>query len=746
MCGIVGYTTEQTSEKDIKIIQNMSDIIKHRGPDGQGHYKDDHIVLGHRRLSLIDLKCGSQPMIKKSIALDSKLITPPSEDKDLPNWIEEQGRFSIVYNGEIYNYREIREELTDMGWIFETNSDTEVLLIGYIQWREHVLERLRGMFAFAIWDGIEQKLFLARDYFGIKPLYYCMTEDRNIIFSSEIKAILENPAYKKEFNQDALIQYLCYQFSVLDETFFKEIYKLPPASYMTYDFYNKTYQIKRWWRPSFYGKHEQYDRENEAVEGIKEAIADSVRAHNVADVEVGSFLSSGIDSSYLAASLSDINPSMKTFTVGFNEYVTSPECCSDIEHSEEVCEENSEQKTNQNSAFNCEHDSKNADTASKTTITEPGSERDEISWAKSLADEIGAENFSYHIEEKRYWDAVSDVIWHMEEPLGDPSAFALWFVDELASKHVKAVLSGEGADEFFGGYPIYQTVLENKKLAWIPNIFLKSAGNIMKSRNIRGGNYLLRASENVYDWYYTNAVGAAFTEEERKHVLSTKIIADKLVEKKTDANDLADFRKTGDKIINRDIYCSVDANELFIKPTCIARPVYDECAEYDEITHMQYVDILVWMVGDILLKTDKMSMAHSLESRVPFLDKEVFDVAARIPAHMRMNTTQTKIPLRRAAESVIPKNAAEKKKLGFPVPMREWMRKEEHYKKIKEKFHSAIAYKFFNVNVLEDILETHYRREKDNSRKIWIVYSFLVWYDLYFKNTEDIDYVGDSTE
>ena len=655
MCGICGFT--QADDASLPTLKAMCDVMAHRGPDGEGQYIDAEsgIALGHRRLSLIDLANGNQPMVR-STGDHAAVITSPALRLDgtpcgTPEQAAAKGRFAIVFNGEIYNYRDLRAELEAQGWQFQTNSDTEVLLTGYLAWGEGVLDRLRGMFAFAIWDRDTRELFCARDFFGIKPFYYTQQNGR-FIFASEIKCILEHPDYTRELNREALEQYLCFQFSALPETFFKGIFKLAPAHCMTVHA-DGSITERRYWRPE-YNFDAQRSRQD-TVEAIDEAVRDSVRYHNVADVEVGSFLSSGIDSSYMAACLAKENPDIKTFTVGFECY--------------------------KQAAAN------NAEGAGGKTM------RDEISWARELADDLHIANTDKYIGEEEYWASLPRVQWHMDEPSADPSAVALYFVDQIAATQVKAVLSGEGADEFFGGYRIYQTPFSNAKVSWAPKGLLKGASHAMRALHLRGANYLERASETPEDWYYTNANGVAFTPEERASLL-----------------------KGG---------CNAPT------PQSLTAPVYAEVADLDETTRMQYVDLYFWLVGDILLKTDKMSMAHSLESRVPFLDRRVFDLSATIPTSLKANEQQTKLTLRDAAEFAIPKDWAQKEKLGFPVPVVNWLREERYYTMVKEWFTGDIACEFFNTDELVRLLDEH-KAGADRSRKIWIVFMFLMWYKIYF--------------
>lgn len=671
MCGICGFTGATTA--DASILKAMCDSMAHRGPDGEGCYLTSHIALGHRRLSLIDLAGGFQPMLRcgtgkkatitsaaseqvnspsptaaphttesspSSLTVDGAMPSPKTSEGTPQKSTDAliKGDYAIVFNGEIYNYQQLRSELEGAGWVFETNSDTEVLLSGYVAWKEAVLDRIRGMFAFAIWDNKKQQLFCARDFFGIKPFYYTV-QNNQFIFASEIKSILEHPAYHRVLNEEALEHYLCFQFSALDETFFKGIFKLPPAHYMTVNL-DGTTELKRYWSASF--EPDTTRSRTDTVQAIDTAIKESVRYHNVADVEVGSFLSSGIDSSYLAATLAQENPTIKTFTVGFSQY---------------------------------------------------SGQRDEISWAQELASEMGVENNAKHISEDEYWDSLAQVQWHMDEPSADPSAIALYFVDQEASKKVKAVLSGEGADELFGGYRIYQAPFANARLSWLPKIVLRTAARLARALGIRGANYLKRASETVEDWYYTNANGVAFSVEERKRLLKRP--------------------------------CRV------CTPSHLVAPTYAKASTYDETTKMQFVDMNFWLIDDILLKTDKMAMAHSLESRVPFLDKEVFNLARTLPTSLKVDATQTKLALREAAEGAIPSAWAQKEKLGFPVPLVDWLRLDRHYNQVRNCFTSQLAETLFNTAELVKLLEEH-RIGSDHSRKIWIVYMFLIWYKIYF--------------
>ncbi len=606
MCGFVGFTNKINNADDV--IKKMSDSIKHRGPDSEGFYVDNDIALGFRRLSIIDLDMGSQPLF--------------NEDKSKV----------LIFNGEIYNYRELREQLLSFGHVFETHTDSEVLLHGYEQWGKDMLNKLRGMFAFVIWDKNTKELFGARDFFGIKPMYYA-NMNGTFMFGSEIKSLLLHPDFKKELNETALENYLTFQYSPCVETFFKGVYKLLPAHYFTYKDGKLT--TERFWDINFHA--DENPDLDEWTDRISDTFKNSVEAHKIADVEVGSFLSSGVDSSYVAA-VANVD---KTFTVGFGE----------------------DEKYN------------------------------EIGYAKEFSKYIGKENISKVITPEEYWGNFPLIQYHMDEPLADPAAVALYFVCRLASERVKVVLSGEGADEIFGGYNIYKEPDDMAFYNAIPRPIRKIIGVVAsKLPAKRGVNFLIRRSKDLEERFIGNAY--IFSEKERKELLSIK----------TDAPKAMD----------------------------ITKPFYDKVKDKDNVTKMQYLDLNMWMTGDILLKADKMSMANSLELRVPFLDKHIMALAERIPKRYRVTKENTKFAMRKAALRACPPLTANKKKLGFPVPIRVWLREDEYYNVIKTAFTSDNAKKFFNTDKLVALLDDHKAEKYDYSRKIWTVYSFLVWYGVYF--------------
>lgn len=678
MCGIIGFTRmgydneSNTAFLDDKValqtVKTMCDRIAHRGPDGEGYLISDDVVFGHRRLSLLDLAGGAQPMSRSSFKASGTYVATRNTDT-ATSTVSAEGigtflssspdaqicrpsDYQIVFNGEIYNYRNLREELSSLGYAFTTDCDTEVLLVSYIQWGTECLSKFRGMFAFAIYDAEKHKLFCARDAFGIKPFYW-MKHNGNFVFASESKSLLEYPGFEKKLNYHALEQYMSFQYSVLDETFFEGIYKLAPGHFMTFDLDNGKLSCERWFFPSY--EFNQHTTLDEMAEKINAAVQDSVSYHKIADVEVGSFLSSGVDSNYLAASLAAQQSSIKTFTVGFD--------------------------------------------------TPEGVKYNEIDYAKDAADYLGVEHVSHHITPEEFWGEFPLIQYHMDEPLADPAAAALWFVDKEASKHVKAVLSGEGADEFFGGYPIYQTTVENKKVAWVPKPILHGLANALDKMHLRGANYLRRAATPVEERFIGNA--NIFTLPEREELLTPQVDND-----------------------GEDAYSHIPPYELIAG-------TYMSAGQVDDTAKMQYIDLNHWLVGDILLKTDKMAMAHSLESRVPFLDKEVWAVARTVPENLRVSHETSKIALREAAEYIMPSDYITKPKLGFPVPIRVWLKDEQYYKIIQEAFTGPVGKKFFDTEKAMQLLDEHYNGKVDNSRKIWTLYSFIVWYEQYFDDFDE---------
>lgn len=605
MCGIAGYVTKNKPTK--KTLKAMTDRIEYRGRDAAGYYVDKNAALGHRRLSIIDLsKEGNQPIY--------------NETKEIV----------IVFNGEIYNFEELRKQLEEKGHIFKSKTDTEVLVHGYEEWGHKLTKKLRGMFAFAIWDSIKKELYMARDQWGIKPLYYYQTDD-SLLFASEIKAFLDHPEFKKELNENILSAYLCFNSTPTEETFFKGVFRLEPGHQLIYKDGKK--KIEQFFQMEF----KETDKPMEQiVDEIDKAMKDSVKHHEIADVEVGSFLSSGIDSSYLVS----VAKPDKTFTVGYDN-----------------------------------------------------PKYDEISYAKDLAKKLGIENKSKKITKKEYMKAFPNIMYHMDEPLADPSAIALYFVAQIASKDVKVVMSGEGADELFGGYNTYKEEIDQSWYMKIPYPIRHFASNVAGLfPEVRGFNFIYRRGRKLED--YNIGLGRVFRDEEAMKIVKNK-------------------------------------NQIHTKD--IVAPFYKEFNENSNLVKRQVIDFYFWLVRDFLHAVDRNTMMFGLEARTPFLDKEVYEVARQLPAYAKINKETTKPALREAAKKVIPNESYKKKKLGFPVPLREWIREDDLYLEIKSKFQSPVAKKYFDEKRVMKLLEDHKSGRKDCYKKVWTIYTFLVWYDQFFK-------------
>ena len=605
MCGIAGFINAR-AEADGAVLQGMLARIAHRGPDGQGVFVQGRAALGHRRLAIIDLDGGPQPMFN------------------------EDGRLAVVFNGEIYNYQALTEELTAAGHTFATKSDTEVLLHGWEEWGRDLLPRLRGMFAFALWDRDTETLFCARDYFGIKPLYYYEAEDGTLLFASEIKAFLDHPAFEKRLNESQLELYLSYQYSPGEDTFFRGVKKLLPAHCLTLD--GSGLRVERWWQADFTPELSPTDW----PQTIDETMQDSVAAHKIADVEVAGFLSGGVDSAYITS-------------------LARPTRCYTIGYAEEGYDEAAE--------------------------------------AAHLARVLGIQNRVRRITPEEFWDAIPAVQYHMDEPLADAAAVALYFLNGEAARDVKVCLSGEGADEFFAGYNIYKEPFTASWYDRLPAGLRRALGAVAQwLPAVPGVNFLVRRALPLEERYYGNT--ALMTERQKRRLLRH------------------DYRAA--------------------LPFDLARPYWQASAGLDPVTRMQWCDLHLWLAGDILLKADKMSMAHSLELRVPFLDREVFALARRLPPDAKADARQTKKALRAAAARHLPLPSAERKKRGFPVPVRDWLRNPVYAARVRAAFDSPAAARFFQVRQLHILLDRHLRRRQDNWRQIFCIYCFLVWYEQFF--------------
>ena len=607
MCGFVGFCSKDVKDKNV--IKEMNNQIIHRGPDSDGYYFDKDVNFGFRRLSIIDLHEGSQPILNES------------------------GDTAIIFNGEIYNYQVLREDLVAKGYKFKTHTDTEVILHGYEEYGEEgILAKLRGMFAFTIWDSKKEKLFGARDHFGIKPYYYALL-DGDFLFGSEVKSFLKFPKFKKEVNEKALKHYLVFQYNPLEETFFKGVKKLRPGHYYIYE--NGKMEIKTYYNLTLDYKDMTFD---EAVGKIEKEVEESVKYHKISDVEVGSFLSGGVDSSYVVATaLPD-----KTFSVGFD-----------------------------NKGFN------------------------ETMYAKELSDSLGIKNFAKLITPDEFFEGINKVQYYSDEPHANLSSVPLYFLSKLASEQVKVVLSGEGADELFAGYNDYADALPQRMYRKLPfslrhKLYLKYKDR----KHFRGQTIILKYGQKVEDRY----IGPA------------EIMTDEL------ANSLV-TSKYKNAETSRDL----------------TKKYYDEVKNMDDVSKRLYLDMKMWIVEDILLKADKMTMANSIELRVPLLDKKMWELARTIPVKHKVHNEITKYAFRRAAKNKLPEDWAKRRKLGFVVPFVLWIKEEKYYKIVKEIFNKDFVSEFFDKDKINKLLDDHFNGITNNGRKVYTIYTFLKWYEIYFK-------------
>lgn len=599
MCGIAGFIAGHGAANAAALAPMLARIA-HRGPDGQGTFVEGPAALGHCRLAIIDLEGGAQPLY--------------SEDKNLV----------VVFNGEIYNYRALTAELTALGHTFATRTDTEVLLHGWEQWGRELLPRLRGMFAFALWDRRAGVLFCARDMFGIKPLYYCRCADGTLLFASEIKAFLDHPSFAKRLNTAQLPLYLSCQYSPGRDTFFAGVQKLLPGHFL--EFSDGIVRTTRWVQPAFLPG----DAPVSPAE-IEEVLRGSAAAHKAADVEVAGFLSGGVDSAYLTA----LARPARTYTISYAE-----------------------------------------------------PKYDESFPARALARSLGVRNRVRRISPGEFWDAVPAVQYHMDEPLADAAAVALYFLNREAAKDVKVVLSGEGADELFGGYPLYRQAVWAERWQKMPRAVRRALAALLPGCGLLHRGALPR-------W-----------------------------QRSARANYVFETTQERDKYLKRD-YCAPT-------PAQRCKPYFDAVRGLDEPTAVQWVDWQTWLPRDILRKADRMSMAHSLELRVPFLDRQVLAAAQALPRRYRCTGRRGKIALRAAAARRLPPRLADAPKRGFPVPLADWLRQEKYYALVKAKLTGPAAERFFDTGALCALLDAHRAGKTNAMTKLWAFYCFIEWYEVYF--------------
>ncbi|MBT8895632.1 asparagine synthase (glutamine-hydrolyzing) [Lactobacillus delbrueckii subsp. bulgaricus] len=627
MCGIVAFYDPEINDKQAAIGKMMA-TIQHRGPSSDGMYTNDKVALGFRRLSIIDLRGGSQPIYN-----------------------EDRSR-AIIFNGEIYNFKPLREELIKAGHTFSTKADTEVILHGYEEWgMDGILKRVRGMFAFIIWDDNTQTMYGARDFFGIKPMYY-QDVDGHLLVGSELKSFLAFPHFKKELNTEAVKPYLMNQYNDLKETFFKGVYRFQPGHWFEYkDGKMKTHQ---YWDAEYKDNNLSFE---ETVKKINEDLKETVDLYRNADVKVGAFLSEGVDSSFLTALL---DPD-EVFSIGFDDNTY-----------------------------------------------------DEASKAKALADINGWHFYADKVYSEEAMRDFPEMQYHMDEPDANPSIIPLWYLCKLARKHVTVALSGEGADELFAGYVNYGMHTHNNvikvftdKLKKLPKgKRVKLAHKIKKMPNFPGKVHLYTNLAEPSEFYVGQSViydmdyPTIFTSKDANAVLQPSY-RNKLT---VNGNYQEDFKKVKD---------------------------------LDNVKQMQYIDLHHFMLNDIEQKADKISMAHSLELRVPYLDVKIAKLANSIPSKYLVNKYDTKYALRKASEQVLPDEWAKRPKLGFPTPIKQWLQEERFYKQVRDLFSEDFVNDIFEQKKILDLLDENYNGDGSHRRQIWVIYTFLVWYKLFFVDYEE---------
>lgn len=618
MCGLKAFisTTKLGDERIQQVTQGMK-CARHRGPDSTATWHDDRACFGFNRLSIIDIEHSSQPLV----------WGPP----------EAPERYVMVFNGEIYNYVELRARLTaDHGAVFNTEGDGEAIVAGYHYRGPDWVRQLRGMFAFIIWDTQTGQTFGARDWFGIKPLYYAELAD-GFAFASEAKSVREltGPAVP---DQQALGHYLVLQYVPEPESADANLRRIESGT--TFTVRDGKLSTNRYFKPRFVSSPVTGARAiAELDEQILEVLDDSVAKHMRADVTVGSFLSGGIDSTAIAALAKRYNPQLLTFTTGFERAGYS-----------------------------------------------------EIDVAAESAAALGVEHIVRVVTEEELFEALPLIVWYLDDPVADPALVPLYFVAREARKHVKVVLSGEGADELFGGYNIYREPLSLRPITMLPRPVRAGLGALSRvlPRGMRGKSLLERGSMSLEERYYGNA---------------------------------RDFRP--DQIAKVLRTCQ-DATV-----TDVTAPFYDISKDWDPVARMQHIDLFTWLRGDILVKADRVTMANSLELRVPFLDKEVYEVARHLPIDQKITRIQSKVALRRALAKVVPPHVLERKKLGFPVPIRVYLRGDYGYEWASTLIRQADTSEFIDPVAALELLDEHRRGEADNSRQVWSLLVYMLWHDIF---------------
>lgn len=639
MCGICGFTQQHDYSYDrSKIVRAMNNMMSHRGPDDEGYYSDGSINLGHKRLSIIDLQFGHQPIF--------------NEDKNKV----------IIYNGEIYNYAELKSELQKLGHVFTTNSDTETILHAYEEYGVEFLEKLNGMFAFAIWDSKERKLLIARDRLGIKQVYWYY-KDGIFIFASEIKPILKHPSFEKKFNLKALDNYFTFRFVQAPLTPFENLYKLEPGSFLILD-KNFNINIKKYWNIKFNENKSNYSLE-EHIEEFRFKFEDSVKHRLMSEVPVGIFLSGGLDSSAVVAALSrNGHKNLKTFSIGFKDH----------------------------------------------------KEYNESYYADLVAKKFNTDHHQINIDFNDFITGIEKYIFHSEELMSDPASIPLYYVAQLASKHVKVILSGEGGDEILAGYSYwmayksYNRHLKFRKIPQIIRSYMFSPLNTHFFKSSRLEKYLKASEKPLYmhNIYFNNDIsyGPRFSKEDKEKILSKDTI------------DALDIKREIDYL--KESYLNLD--------------------EYNVIDQELYVDQKYWLPDNLLLKADKMTMAHSLELRVPFLDHTFVEYVNNLPINLRLNkeknnTYNTKYILRKSYENILPAEIVTRPKKGFPVPVENILKTDLKHRFLDNLNDSKINQsKLLDTSYISKIFNDYCQSDNDLTKietRLWSIFIFFEWLKIF---------------
>ncbi|CDO06476.1 asparagine synthase (glutamine-hydrolyzing) [Mycolicibacterium cosmeticum] len=629
MCGLLAYLTDPSVEISpalVDAVSGASHLMRHRGPDEPGTWSDDDVVLGFNRLSIIDIAHSHQPL----------------------RWGPEDApqRYALVFNGEIYNYLELRAALRDeFGAVFHTEGDGEAIVAGFHYWGTEVLSRLRGMFAFALWDTQTRELICARDPFGIKPLYLASGPGGTVL-GSEKKCLVElapTAGLDLDIDERAVQHYTVLQYVPEPETLQRGVRRLESGSYARIR-PGSAPEITRYFVPRFAAVPFVPNEEQARYDEITAVLEDSVAKHMRADVTVGAFLSGGIDSTAIAALAMRHNPRLITFTTGFEREGFS-----------------------------------------------------EVDVAVASAEAIGARHVTKVVSQEEFVAALPEIVWYLDEPVADPALVPLFFIAREARKHVKVVLSGEGADELFGGYTIYREPLSLKPFDYLPRPVRRSLGKAAKPlpEGMRGKSLLHRGSLTLEERYYGNA--RSFSDDQLRAVLP----------------------KFNPGWTHTDV----------------TAPFYAASQGADPVARMQHIDLFTWLRGDILVKADKMTMANSLELRVPFLDPEVFAVASRLPYEQKITRTTTKYALRRALEPIVPAHVLHRAKLGFPVPIRHWLRAGELLDWAYATVAASQTGELIDLAAVRTMLDQHRAGEADHSRRLWTVLIFMLWHAIFVEGS-----------